>query len=539
MTNKYAFQNDLISKVLISLSNAQSVILAGCVGSGKTIMSNRIMQKYKKVLVLAHGQDILRTQFAESTRTFTKNVHIIKRSKQFTELRDLKKGVVVSLPQTIKNIKNLGDFDLIVVDEAHHFYLADMCQSILEKQPKAKRLLLTATPFVLRSLNIEEHIFTLDKALDIGIMSNATMEIMTSCYNYNLLDYTQDATLKEAAETKITKKETDQTMGSVLSALVKSVSQKVNKLDKTIIVASSIRQSNYITSFLKKAKIASLVSHSKGDISSENIELFKKDKTLSVLVVVGRARLGFDMPELVNMVDMSGTLNPALLYQMLGRVTRVHPRGKKKRFIKVTPSKLHQYTYATMCITAGLCYEDFFRSYDPDNYYGMPIPREVYGDEFAEDDDSDTQVRKKSLLDLAKTCDIFNKLKYNPNNILDKSAYITLAEIRAKMLGIVRWDYDSAKKEATKYNSLHKWHTKSSGSYGWAEKNKVQRKIAEELGWEPCKLVERWTYEAAKKEATKFSSLGEWDIKSSGSYGWACKNKVQRKIAEELRWKVR
>jgi superfamily II DNA or RNA helicase len=536
MTNKYSFQNDLIAKVIASFKYLPYVILAGCVGAGKTTMANRIMQNYKKVLVLAHGQDVLRTQFAETAQKFSDSVHIIKKGNQFTnKIRKLKKGIVITLPQTIKNIEDLGDFDLIVADEAHQFYLAEMVQNICDRLPKAKRLLLSATPFTLRSLDLPEHSFTLDRALDIGIMSNASMEVMTSCYNYNLADYTQDASLKKEIDTKITKKETEQTMDAVLKALVTSVAE--TKLDKTIIVASGIHQANYIASYLKKSKIEALVSHSKEDVSSERITLFKKSKSISVLVVVGRAKLGFDMPELVNMVDMSGTLNPALLYQMLGRVTRVHPKGKKKRFIKLTPSNLHKYSYAVMCITAGLCQEDFFKHYAPENYTGMPIPREVYGAGEGENDGAD-RTPKKSILDLAATCDIFNKLKYNPNNILDKSAYITLAEIRAKMLDIVWWDYDSAKKDAAKYSSLKEWRSKSRGSFNWAYNNDVHRKIAKELKFEVIPLVTPWTYETAKKEAAKYSSLNEWK-KSVGSYLWACRNKVQRKIAKELGWKAR
>jgi superfamily II DNA or RNA helicase len=536
MTNKYSFQNDLIAKVIASFKYLPYVILAGCVGAGKTTMANRIMQNYKKVLVLAHGQDVLRTQFAETAQKFSDSVHIIKKGNQFTnKIRKLKKGIVITLPQTIKNIEDLGDFDLIVADEAHQFYLAEMVQNICDRLPKAKRLLLSATPFTLRSLDLPEHSFTLDRALDIGIMSNASMEVMTSCYNYNLADYNQDASLKKEIDTKITKKETEQTMDAVLNALVTSVAE--TRLDKTIIVASGIHQANYIASYLKKSKIEALVSHSKEDVSSERITLFKKSKSISVLVVVGRAKLGFDMPELVNMVDMSGTLNPALLYQMLGRVTRVHPKGKKKRFIKLTPSNLHKYSYAVMCITAGLCQEDFFKHYDPENYTGMPIPREVYGADGEPDDAEETNLAqyKKSILDLAATCDIFNKLNYNPNNILDKSAYITLAEIRAKMLDIVWWDYDSAKKEATNYNSMFEWQSNSRGSYRWAERNKVHRRIANELGWG---VKSFWNYETALTEAAKYTSLKEWHTKSKGSYSWALKNKVQRKIAEELGWKT-
>jgi hypothetical protein len=112
----------------------------------------------------------------------------------------------------------------------------------------------------------------------------------------------------------------------------------------------------------------------------------------------------------------------------------------------------------------------------------------------------------------------------------------------AKELGWVLlrhvWTYEAAKKEASKYSSLSEWALYGSpSSYAWARTNKVQRKIAKELGW--VMRHENWTYGPAKKEAAKYSSMPEWREKSSNSYEWAYRKKLHRKIAKELKWEIK
>jgi superfamily II DNA or RNA helicase len=214
----YSFQKGIIKTVKQNLISNDTVILSACVGAGKTEMANKVMKKYAKVLVLAHGQNILRSQFAKTARNHRDDVYVIRSKKDFTEkLRNLKSGVFVTLPQTIKSIKNLGAFDLLVVDEAHQYYLAEMVKGIVARI-KCPNLLLSATPFNLRAFNYPEVSYTLDKALAAGIMSNVKMEIHASCYDYDLVDYNNDDNLK--SNTKLAKKQTYQTMDRVLKALI-------------------------------------------------------------------------------------------------------------------------------------------------------------------------------------------------------------------------------------------------------------------------------------------------------------------------------
>jgi superfamily II DNA or RNA helicase len=534
----YSFQKGIIKTVKQNLISNDNVILSACVGAGKTEMANKVMKKYAKVLVLAHNQDILRSQFAKTARNHRDDVYIIKSKKDFTEkLRNLKSGVFITLPQTIKDIKKLGFFDLLVVDEAHQFYLAKMVKGIAARI-KCPSLLLSATPFNLREFKYPEISYTLDKALTAGIMSNVRMEIHASCYDYDLVDYNQDDNLK--SNTKLAKKQTYQTMDRVLKALV---SKTLPKLEKTIIVAMSISHANYISNYLDKEKISNTVSHSKNDIENENIEDFRNSKSISVLIVVGRARLGFNMPELVNLVDISGSLNPSVLFQMLGRVSRIHPKGKEKRFLKLTPERLHEYTYGVMNIVACLSNQNFFENYSWGTVKSIPIPKDIYDyddTDFEEEDDDekeDKKYRSKSI-NLEDVIDVLNKIDYDAKKILDYSAYVTLNEIRNKLLKHASWTYELAKKEAAKYTSMPEWRKNRPNSYAWASIKKVQHKIGKELGWE-IKKNTSWTYDLAKKEAAKYPSMLEWRDNSLASCAWASKNKVQNKIAKELGWEIR
>lgn len=99
------------------------------------------------------------------------------------------------------------------------------------------------------------------------------------------------------------------------------------------------------------------------------------------------------------------------------------------------------------------------------------------------------------------------------------------------------WSYEDCKSEASKFSSLKEWEKNSRSSYFAAVKNNVQRKIAQELNWKVRKKAGHWnSYENCKAEASQYSSLKEWEKNSTASYFSACKNKWQRQIAHDLDW---
>ncbi len=96
-------------------------------------MGNRTIEKYlqdhpgAKVLVLTHGQTILRGQYHDSLIEEQPGFKYCEISSGRDFVRKYGNyDVFVTLPQTLRGlIPSLPHFDLLVVDEAHHFYFAD------------------------------------------------------------------------------------------------------------------------------------------------------------------------------------------------------------------------------------------------------------------------------------------------------------------------------------------------------------------------------------------------------------------------------
>ena len=119
-----------------------------------------------------------------------------------------------------------------------------------------------------------------------------------------------------------------------ITGLHKAANYLFEKLDKTMISARSIEQAEMLHDILTKNKVDTLLSTSEDDTDSVNIEQFKNDPKIKVLVVVKRGILGFNMPELINVVDFSGTRNIDRIYQLYARTLRKY-EDKPKFYFKL------------------------------------------------------------------------------------------------------------------------------------------------------------------------------------------------------------
>lgn len=97
--------------------------------------------------------------------------------------------------------------------------------------------------------------------------------------------------------------------------------------------------------------------------------------------------------------------------------------------------------------------------------------------------------------------------------------------------------YNDCLRAARPFKGLWEWAVKDHSSYRFAARQKWQRKIAEELGWEIKKPIER-TYEDCLESAKRFKSFTEWRVQDKAIYGYAANRQWQRKIAEELGWTI-
>lgn len=347
-----------------AFTGSNVAVLAAAPNSGKTIMAISWMEKYlhdnpsHRVLVLAHNQRQLRDQFHEE---------IIESSVDFTfekvESADRflasQKQVVVTIPRTIiggLNQNNLH-FDLLVVDEAHHYYHAEdgMLTKIINRYNFDKQLLLTGTPapFIAEKKKIIP--VSLDELVDGGHCSDPIVIIAKTPSKITAKNFNSHQELKKTIV--IDSQETRDALDNLLPIVEAQISEtgwknSTRKLRKTLIVCRRIDQANTISEYFKNLGIKNLLSTSDSDQDSKNINRFITTK-IEILIVVDRAVLGFNFPSLVSIIDMKYGKNINNLFQLFNRITRIHPDEKiQKYFFKVVPVLLEaEYTYM---LTAAL-----------------------------------------------------------------------------------------------------------------------------------------------------------------------------------------
>ena len=378
------YQSDVLDKIETSMAVNSVTVLAACPSAGKTIMSIYCIDKFirenpkAKVLVLTHGTTVLRTQFNEVLHEvhpgFTFN--LVERFKDFNS----KKQVNVCLPQTICN-RVLPHFDLIVIDEAHQFYFADMVQEIIELTKPSKQLLLTGTPSCFIARNYPIIAVPLITIYDEGMVADVRVEIATSSYNFDIIkDYNNDKELKGEIEIKgiETKKTLDELLGKIISKLNSSKArtwkQALQELRKTMFACRTQKQAMQVQQYFRQVGIKSALSISDIDTDSSEIQRFTQEDDCLVLIVVGRGILGFNYTRLVNIVDMSTSQNIDRIYQLFSRVVRKHPDGLKKLFFKIAPKDKADYYKYIMTGVLAMSSEEFFLKFNGKNFDELKIP---------------------------------------------------------------------------------------------------------------------------------------------------------------------
>ena len=369
--------------------NNNKVILAVAPNGGKTEISIDVLEKLLvskpkyRALILTHSTNVLKNNYTE-------RLDNIKTNLSYSTTFDKTCQIHICLPNSENKIK--GEYAFLIVDEAHENYLAKRIQRIIEKIKPKKQLLLTGTP----SRFIKEGGWTLytiaANEIPKEYFAKLQVELVVSNYNWakNLNNY-----LDVKKEYIFQKNDTKNTLESILLKLidrlkkglapeefnnpsfltkVKSWAYTYKKLGKTLIVCRSISQANDVNSILIENGVNSAVSNSETDLDSLEIQNFKNNM-YNVLVVVDRARLGYSDDDLYNIIDMSGTHNPNIIYQIFSRVLRGTP-DMQKYYLKVTTQEYGMMDYTHACVSAALMLTDnkYLSTFNGNNFNGINIP---------------------------------------------------------------------------------------------------------------------------------------------------------------------
>ena len=337
----YSFQKPLITKAYDYLIAGERVCLAGTCGSGKTRMAIEIAKKFTskgfKVLILAHGQVIIRSQWVAA---IGESAGEILKNKELSAVYN-SSSIIVALPQSLENIPEEIKFDLVIVDEAHERFFEKQVQTIIDKVGYKKILCLTGTPSdFLKDKSWKVVGIAFEDLVKHGVATPPETTLAIGDFDHKIKSYNKSMNIKSDIQFSgsCTKTSMDKVLGSCAEYLgYKEGSvwgEVIDGLGKTMIACHSQQLATHVHNYFESCGIKSLISISDfGD--GDEIEIFKSDKSFNVLVVVRRGVLGFDYPELCNVIDMTYSMNAKVIFQLLSRVTR---RGgsNKKMFLKLS-----------------------------------------------------------------------------------------------------------------------------------------------------------------------------------------------------------
>lgn len=143
------YQFEMVNQLNQAFSRVKRVVGQSPTGSGKSLILSAMIvdaiAKGERVMLIAHKIELI-TQLAHHVRQWVKiDCGIISDKSRYK--RDYSKQIQISSPQALIHVdfEDLGDFDLIVVDECHHSHARSYAR-IFQYYNKARFLGLSATP---------------------------------------------------------------------------------------------------------------------------------------------------------------------------------------------------------------------------------------------------------------------------------------------------------------------------------------------------------------------------------------------------------
>lgn len=319
------YQSALLNDIRDSWDKGNRLVLGQLpTGGGKThIFSHLIREEGLRALVLAHRQELI-TQAAEKIGN---DAGIIKSGFEYEPDKPFQ---VASVQTLVNRLDDVGEFDLIVVDEAHHAS-ANTYSKILNRFPSARVLGVTATPCRLSGRGLAD-------VFDDLVCGPSVMELIAdgflcpfSLYGDDKQMVTKgvrssrgDYSIKDLAK----KNDVIELAGSVVGAY-----QKHGESGKGIVFAINCEHSRGIANAFNQAGIPA--AHLDGNSSSkERLETLSRFASGEIRVVsnVGLFTEGFDLPDIDVVQVARPTRSFALWLQMLGRGLRP-AEGKEKAIL--------------------------------------------------------------------------------------------------------------------------------------------------------------------------------------------------------------
>lgn len=560
ITPEYGYQGGLINRAYRHLMDDKIVVLAAAPGAGKTKMAIEIVNRFVEsrpkavVFIFAHAQTILRQQWADFLVADLRWVdHRVLQTAQDVEAATAVPGVHVVLPQTMATVdpKRLGRVDLLVVDEAHQHYLASRVQGLLKRLKPGHQLLLTGTPSVyLKDKSIPVVGICISEMLKHGVVCDPLIEIVKSEYDFKLSDL--NTTALEIETRAFTEEKTIQTMDRLVHRIADRLAARDRhsssarqwqgntrtwshisaRLGKTMVVCRTVKQAKVVHACLGRAGVGSILSVSEKHASraglgthaasraayvTDTFDRFKSDPRIKFLIVCQRGILGFNMSELMSVIDMSGSHHVDRIFQLLCRVVRRGGSAQdRKIYIKVTSEELLPLTYFVMSYTVALSLPEYYYSYHS-RRTEIPVRAEFVAAVAARKAARTSGSAAVQFPDLPHVYS-FSDIERAAGTAA--VSYTSLAKTISALSTNTQWTVEAFKaaldlcRTRTDYHNDHRLH-------GVAVRNGWLHIVDARFG-----ATFRWDKESALAEWKKYKSVGAFRRGSPGAFNWLKRNGI-------------
>lgn len=309
------YQQNIIDR---TLETTKSILIQLPTGGGKTIISKEIaiglINNFNKKILFIAPKIVLMEQTLETFKGL-KPQKVHGSNNKF----DKNHNILISTLQTASRRNSLNP-DVIIIDEVHFGYEKKMLNKIMEYNPNARIIGLSATPF-------DENGYPF-KGFDVIINDYDLVYMIKNKYLVPLRSYIlvkPDLSNVDiiAGDYEINQLSEAVSKNTIIMEIVATSKSYIEKSIKTIVFAVDINHAELLKTAFQNEGFATEALHSKSEKDdSEVIERFKKGY-IKVLVSVLKLTTGFDVPETDLAIIARPTKSQNLYKQMVGRVLRI------------------------------------------------------------------------------------------------------------------------------------------------------------------------------------------------------------------------
>ena len=335
------YQNDMLCRLNDAWRKHRSVMVQMPTGTGKTVLLAEVIRQHTdimagKVLIVAHRRELIE-QICKTLMAFgIRNEKLGMRNYDYSEAENV---VVVESIQKLsrlfnspEKIKETNDFQLVIVDEAHHA-LAKTYRMLWEKWPKARFLGMTATPCRLSGEPLSElfdvmlQSWSIQEFIDKGWLSD--FEYVSAAPDSRMVRDVRRLSKRSAGDYQEKEMATVMDVPESIEHLYKTYRQFADR-KKGIVYAINREHALHISEYYRSQGVRCEVIDSKTPTEERNriVEGYRTGKPrVDVLVNVDIFGEGFDVPEVEFIQLARPTLSMSKYLQQVGRGMRVS-KGK-------------------------------------------------------------------------------------------------------------------------------------------------------------------------------------------------------------------